>query len=178
MPDSRLPSAFRNAALALLLLLACAGCEGRLRSNPLDPKNPSTGGGPIGFVALADFSVVHLKWSAAANSQIAGFLVERKEPGPDPFVAIVGVLPPNAAGYDDTDVTNDIDYQYRLSYLLPGGGTTGTPARSDARPARRSAGSPTLAPTRSCGSPGRPRGLVAHLEREFAQPSLGPALAG
>ena len=135
MPALRSRSASRSAGLALLALLALAGCEGRLRTNPLDPENPQTGGGPVGFVALGDNAVVHLTWSGVpSNVQIEGFLLERKTTGPDPFVPVTDVLPKSAQGFDDTDVVNDIDYQYRFSYVLANGEITGTPALSEARP--------------------------------------------
>ncbi|MEP7028133.1 MAG: hypothetical protein ABI960_06020 [Candidatus Eisenbacteria bacterium] len=140
MPASRSPSAFRSrraavaSALAGLVLLI-AGCEGRLRSNPLDPQNPDTGGGPTGFLAVAGNQVVNLTWRPAPdNVQLAGFLLERRRHGPDPFVALAPVLPTAAASYDDASVVNDIDYDYRLSYILPDGSVSGTPAERPARP--------------------------------------------
>jgi DNA-binding beta-propeller fold protein YncE len=135
MPALRSPSAFRSAGLALLALLALAGCEGRLRTNPLDPENPQTGGGPIGFVALGDNAVVHLTWSGVpVNVQIEGFLLERKTVGPGAFEPVTKILPQTARDFDDAAVTNDVDYQYRLSYVLEGGEVTGSPALSEARP--------------------------------------------
>lgn len=135
MPASRSPYASRSAAALVLALLAFASCEGRLRSNPLDPKNPSTGGGPTGFQAIADNAVVHLQWTAApANTQIQGFLVERKERGPDPFTQLTPILPPETRGWDDGTAVNDIDYSYRLSYVLPNGDITGVSTSRDARP--------------------------------------------
>ena len=131
----RSPSASRSAALALVALLALAGCEGRLRTNPLDPENPQTGGGPIGFVAKADNAVVHLEWSGVpANIQIEGFLLERKTPGPDPFEPLTDILPKEAQAFDDATAVNDIEYQYRLSYVLAEGEVSGTPALAEARP--------------------------------------------
>ena len=85
MPALRSRSASRSAALALLALLALAGCEGRLRTNPLDPENPQTGGGPLGFVALGDNAVVHLQWSGVpSNVQIAGFRSSARRRDPTP----------------------------------------------------------------------------------------------
>ena len=50
--------------LTLLLLVMLSGCSRRERTNPLDPANPATGGGPSGFNAIADFSLVRLSWDA------------------------------------------------------------------------------------------------------------------
>jgi hypothetical protein len=133
MPALRSRCASRSAAL--LLALALTGCEGRLRSNPLDPENPTTGGGPTGFVAIAGNAVVHLSWTAApSGTDIQGFLLERKERGPDPFVQVTDILPPSVRGYDDGAVVNDLDYQYRLSYVLRSGAVTGVSTSREARP--------------------------------------------
>jgi len=134
MPVSRSRFASRSA-LVFLAALALAGCEGRLRSNPLDPANPSTGGGPTGFVAIADNAVVHLSWTAApAGTNIQGFLLERKEAGPGAFTQLTDLLPPTARGFDDDTAVNDTDYQYRLSYVLQDGAVTGVSAAREARP--------------------------------------------
>ena len=134
MPGSRSRSASLSAAL-LLAALAWAGCEGRLRSNPLDPENPDTGGGPTGFTAVAGNQVVRLSWTAApAGTDIQGFLVERKERGPDPFEQLTDLLPPTARGFDDGTAVNDLDYQYRLSYVLQNGDITGVSSSREARP--------------------------------------------
>jgi hypothetical protein len=133
MPALRSRCASRSAAL--LLALALTGCEGRLRSNPLDPGNPTTGGGPTGFVAIAGNAVVHLSWTAApSGTDIQGFLLERKERGPDPFVQVTDILPPTVRGYDDGAVVNDFDYQYRLSFVLRSGAITGVSTSREARP--------------------------------------------
>jgi DNA-binding beta-propeller fold protein YncE len=134
MPASRLRSAFRSAALFALLALL-AGCEGRLHSNPLDPDNPSTGGGPVQFVALAGHGVVTLSWDPApSGTQVAGFLLERKERDAGAYATLVPVLPRTTDGYVDASALDDVEYQYRLSYVLAGGGSTGSPVVRDARP--------------------------------------------
>ena len=136
MPASRSPFAgLRRAALLTCALVALAGCQSRLRSNPLDPANPSTGGGPTNFQALAGYGIVNLKWTASpGSSQLAGFLLERRRHGPNAYIALGPVLPLTAAGFDDATVTNDLDYDYRLSYVQPDGGISGTPVERQARP--------------------------------------------
>jgi streptogramin lyase len=124
-----------RAALALGGLLLLAGCEGRLRSNPLDPLNPSTGGGPTGFSAVAGYGVVSLSWRAAPGSaQLAGFRLERRQRGPNAFVPVGPILPVTESEYLDTSVNNDIDYDYRLSYVLPSGEVSGNSVEMSARP--------------------------------------------
>ena len=137
MPASRSPSASRSALAALVLLaggFALAGCEERLRSNPLDPKNPETGGGPTGFVAIAGNAQVALRWNRASSGQLAGFLLERRRHGPNPYVPLGPILPVAATGYDDATVTNDLDYDYRLSFVQPNGAVSGSPVERTARP--------------------------------------------
>jgi streptogramin lyase len=121
--------------VALALVLLALGCESRLRSNPLDPLNPSTGGGPTGFLAEAGFGEVVLAWRPAPGSaQLAGFRLERKVNGPDPFVQLGPLLPLTASGYDDNTVSDDVDYVYRLSFVLPSGQVSGTSPERFARP--------------------------------------------
>ena len=136
MPASRSPFAgLRRAALLAGTLFALAGCQNRLRSNPLDPENPSTGGGPTNFQAIAGYGTVALTWTAApGGAQLAGFLLERRRHGPNSYVALGPVLPSSASGFDDATVSNDFDYDYRLSYVLPDGGISGTPVERQARP--------------------------------------------
>jgi DNA-binding beta-propeller fold protein YncE len=142
MPASRSLSAFRKRAALLACALGVvfalgtlAGCQNRLRSNPLDPENPSTGGGPVNFQALAGYSTVALTWTASPGStQLAGFLLERRRHGPNTYVALGPLLPLSASSFDDATVTNDFDYDYRLSYVLPDGGISGTPVEREARP--------------------------------------------
>ncbi len=140
MPASRSRSAFLRGAAALAaalagLALVLAACQGRLRSNPLDPNNPDTGGGPTEFAAVAGNGTVALSWRAApTNVQLAGFLLERRRHGPNAYVALGPVLPTAASNFDDATVTNDLDYDYRLSYLLPDGSVSGTPVERQARP--------------------------------------------
>lgn len=122
--------------MALVVVLLSMGCDSRLRSNPLDPLNPSTGGGPTGFVASAGFGEVALAWRPAPGSaQLAGFRLERRLGGSgDPFVALAPLLPVTRSGYDDGTVTDDVDYEYRLSYVLPSGDVSGASVTRFARP--------------------------------------------
>jgi streptogramin lyase len=125
----------RTLGLACAVLLVLASCESRPRNNPLDPQNPITGGGPASFRALAGNMQIELVWSAApSNALLAGFRLERRRHGPNPFVEVTPVLPPTVTGYVDQTVTNDLEYDYRLSYILPDGGISGTPQELTSRP--------------------------------------------
>lgn len=106
--------------LAVLILLVAAGCSRRDRSNPLDPLNPSTGGGPTGFNAIADFSLVRLHWDPQPGLGIDGFALERKIPGDSLYRALAAVLPPGSSGFTDSGVTNGRRYLYRIAYVIAG----------------------------------------------------------
>lgn len=130
MSASRQPAA---ALLVFALALAFAGCEVRPRSNPLDPLNPSTGGGPVGFRALGGSNGVALRWNPApARADLLGFRLERRRVGPDPFTPIVPLLPLASTGYDDA-VAWDLDFEYRLSFVARDSTTSGLPVIAVAR---------------------------------------------
>jgi DNA-binding beta-propeller fold protein YncE len=115
------------------LALALGGCEVRPRSNPLDPLNPSTGGGPVSFRALGGNNGIHLRWNPApARADLLGLRLERRRAGPDPFVPLGGILPLNSTGYDD-GVARDLDFEYRLSFVARDSTTSGLPAVATAR---------------------------------------------
>ncbi len=123
-------------ALGALALLA-AGCGERPRTNPLDPGNPETGGGPQDFRALAGSSTVGLHWRAApVGTDLLGFRLERRRLGPDPFVQVGPLLALDATGYDDGAVLDDIDFEYRLAFVGRDTVTSGTPVTALARPGR------------------------------------------
>ena len=63
----RFPDRALSGALAVLALVVLSGgCTDRPRSNPLDPNNPDTGGGPATFTAIAQNGQVELRWTRAA----------------------------------------------------------------------------------------------------------------
>jgi DNA-binding beta-propeller fold protein YncE len=117
-------------ALAVLALaLSVAGCSRRDRANPLDPANPSTGGGPTGFNAIADFGIVRLQWDAEPGLGIDGFLLERLAPADTVYRPIGSLLPASLSRFTDFGVLNGKRYQYRLRFVV--GGAPGTRAATD-----------------------------------------------
>jgi len=143
MPGSRSVSRSRSrpaaAALGVALALALgafgAGCADRPRSNPLDPRNPETGGGPTGFVAVAGNRRVSLAWQAPpANARIGGFLLERRLHGAPAYATLDSMLSPATLATVDSAVANDSEYDYRLSYVLADGAVSGTASERTARP--------------------------------------------
>jgi DNA-binding beta-propeller fold protein YncE len=124
-----------GVTLALAFAFVAAGCSDRPRSNPLDPENPDTGGGPTAFVALAENGQVELRWNRApSRADLLGFLLERRRVGPNAFTRIGGILSPEAMGTFDATVTNDLEYEYRLSYVDFDTTTIGAAVSRIARP--------------------------------------------
>lgn len=105
------------------LLVAAAlasGCSERERLNPLDPLNASTGGAPQGFAALADDRSVLLHWSASPASlplNVRLFRVTGAATAPESLADLL----PGVTQYLDSELTNGVDYTYRLCYVLQNG---------------------------------------------------------
>jgi len=121
--------------LSLLALLALDGCSNRERSNPFDPKNPNTRGGPAGFVAIASDGLVGLQWTPAAGTGLIGFHLYRRTAVADTFVALTGLLSPGVTSYRDRGLLNGITYYYRLFYVFADIGES-APADAAAMPGR------------------------------------------
>lgn len=52
-------------------------CSSRERTNPLDPRNPVTGGAPTGFHAIANRDTAFLTWNPVDVSGLAGYHIFR-----------------------------------------------------------------------------------------------------
>ena len=129
---SRLP--LLVALLVAAAALASAGCSRRERANPFDPRNPTTRGGPSGFVALASSGRVDLRWDAVVGNGLQGYRLYRKTPADTGYVAISSLLFPNRTQYADVGLQNGLDHAYRLYFVLAGEGETGPPAEDVATP--------------------------------------------
>ena len=123
----------RAALLVLTLAALAAGCSRRDRANPLDPSNPTTGGRPANFIAVAGYSVVTLTWAQQPANAIDGYRLERMSPGDTAYRVIGGDLPATAARYVDAGVPNGALERYRL-YFLVRGAVTNEPAEDQATP--------------------------------------------
>ncbi len=112
---------FLALLIALLALAGAAGCSKRTRINPFDPDNPTTGGRPAGFVALAGNSTVELRWSAASGNSVQGFQVFRQAGSESTFTPLSGLLLPSSTGLNDFGLSNGVDYRYRLYFVFSEG---------------------------------------------------------
>lgn len=103
----------------LIAGLALLGCSKRERSNPLDPGNPTTGGAPSNFRALAGDGRVTLVWDPTNASGLRGFRLFRRVAGETGFTDVAGrVLDTFTGSYTDLSRTNDVDVTYRIHYVL------------------------------------------------------------
>lgn len=121
---------------ALLVLLAIAGCAERPRSNPFDPGNPSTGGRPAGFVAVAETDRVILRWEPSAVGGAVAYQLYRRVSPQGEFEPLGPILPSAQTRYDDLAVSTGRHYDYRLFFVLSGS-PTGLPAEDWAEPGPR-----------------------------------------
>jgi DNA-binding beta-propeller fold protein YncE len=112
---------FLALLIALLAIAGAAGCSKRARVNPFDPDNPTTGGRPAGFVALAGNASVELRWSAATGTSVRGFQLFRQVAGESTFTALTGIVPPSSTGVYDFGLKNGVDHRYRLYFVFDEG---------------------------------------------------------
>ena len=105
---------------ALLVLLLLASCSRRDRLNPLDSANPQSGGAPEGFNALADFVSVKLVWTPRPDLPIDGFRIFRLAPFDSLYRPLGGLLPNNSSQFFDGNGINNLDFRYRLYYVVNG----------------------------------------------------------
>lgn len=134
--------------LPLLILAGLAGCSSRERSNPFDPANPNTHGGPAGFAAFADDGRIDLKWQAVPGTSLSGFRLYRRTDAESAYRAITGLLPPTTTQVADVGLLNGLTHYYRLVYVFPDEGELNTVAEDLRHPVPLDPGSwmPTSAP--------------------------------
>ena len=111
----------RLRVLSLAALIVLAGCGQRERLNPFDPANPTTGGHPADFVALAGDGLVTLRWRFVAAEGLLGYQMFRRMAGDTAFAQLGGLIPPTVTATGDFGLPNGIDHTYRLYYVFDRG---------------------------------------------------------
>ncbi len=108
------------ARLLVLVALVLGGCSTRDRSNPLDPRNSRTQGALVGFNAVGGDDVVELRWQPLLVQGVLGYRVQRWAPGGIPR-NLGAEYHFDASAAEDSSVTNDSTYVYRLIADLDSG---------------------------------------------------------
>ena len=113
----------RRAQFLLLVALAAllGGCTTRERSNPLDPRNSQTQGGLVGFNAIGADGIVEFRWPPLLVQGVLGYRVQRWAPGGSPQDLGTSDYHFDATAGEDSSVTNDSTYVYRLIAHLESG---------------------------------------------------------
>jgi hypothetical protein len=108
------------ARLLVLVALVLGGCTTRDRSNPLDPRNSQSQGSLVGFNAIGGDHIVEFRWQPLLVQGVLGYRVQRWAPGGIPRNLGVRYHFDASAG-EDSSVTNDSTYVYRLVADLDSG---------------------------------------------------------
>jgi DNA-binding beta-propeller fold protein YncE len=111
----------RLLPLLVVAALSIAGCSSRERTNPFDPRNPSTSGRPPGFIALAGDREVRLQWQDVRGNTLIGYQIFRKGPFDTRYGAITDVLGLGVSSFRDFPLPNDEEYSYRLYFVFVSG---------------------------------------------------------
>ena len=108
----------RTVAALLALGVLLGGCSERERANPFDPMNPSTGGRPAGFKAIAGSGYVQLRWQTPVGVDLTGYHLRRRAQGDSVYRVLVNAIHASQTSFLDTNVQNDQRYDYRLSFII------------------------------------------------------------
>lgn len=112
-----LGSVTNRSAYLFLAVMALFGlsCAERGRSNPLDPKNPTTNGSPVGLtVRDADNTSVLLLWPNLDLKDLTEYRIYRTEPDQD-FSQEIARVPADTNNFRDTHLSSGVVYSYEMS---------------------------------------------------------------
>ena len=93
----------------ILLVLLCVGCTERERLNPLDPRNPKTGGRLIGLTISSEFDTVYLSWQSIRLDDLTGYHIYRR-------IDRAGDFQRTRSVSEDTTVITDTSLEYDRDY--------------------------------------------------------------
>ncbi len=118
-----------RATCVVLIALFLIGCEGRDRTNPLDPLNGETDGRPDWLVAVADHRAVDLTWESVPPRGFESYEIYRAGEGAGPLDLVTRIGSLRTTTYRDTGLVNDHDLQYRLDVRLTDGSVVSLPEK-------------------------------------------------
>lgn len=100
----------------LVLVLALGGCATRSHDNPLDPRNPDTGGEPKWLTAYAAYGRVELSWYVESFTDLVGVRLVDITTG-----TLLWTGPAGSGEFNHNGVPNGVDRSYRLELVLDSG---------------------------------------------------------
>ncbi|HDP98808.1 MAG TPA: hypothetical protein ENN22_06450 [bacterium] len=104
---------FSSMLLGVIFIFSCVE---RDRLNPLDPKNPETGGRPQRLNIYSEYNRVYLSWRSVDNQDKIWFRIYRKQNAETEF-DMLDQISGDSNQYVDTTVQYDIRYVYRLTFV-------------------------------------------------------------
>ncbi len=102
--------------LLVLISLALTSCADRERNNPLDPRNPDTGGRPSGLRVSSSADTAFLVWDRLGLSDLVGIQIYRKTEGEADFTPFA-LASRDAFSFQDTPVAFGLEHEYQISAL-------------------------------------------------------------
>jgi len=96
------------------LVILLVSCTDRERSNPLDPKNPETLGGPTGLNVISIQDTVFLNWDAIKLNDLAGYQIYRSSEADTGFVSHAFVSAPSNT-FKEFGLACGVEYEYQIS---------------------------------------------------------------
>lgn len=104
------------ALFMIIILAASFDCAERERLNPIDPKNPETGGRPRGLKIYSEYDRAILEWSAVPVENFLGYKIYRRSHA-DPSFQFFYQTPPESSIFIDKRLTYGLKYHYQISVL-------------------------------------------------------------
>ncbi len=117
----------RLAGLCAMLLVV--GCEGRDRTNPLDPQNDLTAGRPDWLRAVADHRSVELEWRSAPPRGFRAWEIFRSAGDAPDFELLSRRTDWQETSYRDTGLVNGRVLRYRLDLVFEDGAALALPEK-------------------------------------------------
>jgi len=97
--------------ISIFIVCLFFACTDRERLNPIDPKNPETGGRPEITKIYSEFDRVVLQWKQLQLDRIQGYRIYRRQDSNSSFIPI-HLAPPDTGQFIDDGLVFDKRYDY------------------------------------------------------------------